>query len=67
MCTERYQLSFGSSMNLLIEWYFKTYDKTSNRESTTMISGASLEKVFWREVVLTATILINLTPTKHLK
>lgn len=32
-----------------------------------MISGAKIEKSFWGEAVLTATYLINLTPTKGLK
>ena len=32
-----------------------------------MIFGASLEKCFWGEAVLTATYLFNLTPTKALR
>ncbi|KAK2574721.1 hypothetical protein KPH14_012989, partial [Odynerus spinipes] len=32
-----------------------------------MVIGAGLEKVFWGEAVLTATFLINISPTKALK
>ncbi|CAK9797987.1 Copia protein, partial [Anthophora quadrimaculata] len=41
--------------------------RTITEKARTMISGASLDKVFWGEAVLTATYLINLTPTKALK
>ncbi|KOC63589.1 Copia protein [Habropoda laboriosa] len=41
--------------------------RTITEKGRTMISGASLNKVFWGEAVLTATYLINLTPTKALK
>ncbi|KOC60085.1 Copia protein [Habropoda laboriosa] len=41
--------------------------RTIIEKARTMISGASLDKVFWEEAVLTATYLINLTPTKALK
>ena len=36
-------------------------------KARTMISGASLDKVFWGKAVLTATYLINLPPSKALK
>ncbi|CAK9821259.1 Copia protein [Anthophora retusa] len=41
--------------------------RTITEKARTMISGAGLNKVFWGEAVLTATFLINLTPTKALK
>ncbi|KOC60033.1 Copia protein [Habropoda laboriosa] len=41
--------------------------RTITEKGRTMISGASLNKVFWGEAVLTATYPINLTPTKALK
>ncbi|CAK9796582.1 Copia protein [Anthophora quadrimaculata] len=41
--------------------------RTITEKARTMISGASLDKVFWGEAVLTATYLINLIPTKALK
>ncbi|CAK9816176.1 Copia protein [Anthophora plagiata] len=41
--------------------------RTITEKARTMISGASLSKMFWGEAVLTATYLINLTPTKALK
>ena len=40
--------------------------RTITEKARAMISGASLEKYFWGEAVLTATYLINLTPTKAL-
>lgn len=40
--------------------------RTITEKARAMISGASLEKYFWGEAILTATYLINLTPTKAL-
>lgn len=40
--------------------------RTITEKARAMISGAKLDKVFWGEAVLTATFLINLTPTKAL-
>lgn len=40
--------------------------RTITEKARTMISGAKLEKVFWGDAVLTATYLINMTPTKSL-
>ena len=40
--------------------------RTITEKARAMISGASLEKHFWGEAILTATYLINLTPTKAL-
>lgn len=41
--------------------------RTITEKARTMINGASLNKVFWGDAVLTATYLINITPTKALK
>lgn len=41
--------------------------QTITEKVRTMISGSSLDKVFWGEAVLTAVYLINRTPTKALK
>ncbi|CAH0564599.1 unnamed protein product [Brassicogethes aeneus] len=41
--------------------------RTITEKARTMINGANLEKVFWGEAVLTATYLINITPTRALK
>lgn len=41
--------------------------RTISEKARAMINGADLEKVFWGEAVLTATYLINLSPTKALK
>lgn len=41
--------------------------RTITEKARTMLSGAGLDKAFWGEAVLTATYLINLTPTKALK
>lgn len=41
--------------------------RTITEKARAMISGAKLNKVFWGEAVLTATHLINLSPTKALK
>lgn len=41
--------------------------RTITERARAMISGAKIEKLFWGEAVLTATYLINLTPTKGLK
>ena len=41
--------------------------RTITEKARAIICGASLQKVFWGEAVLTATYLINLTPTKALK
>lgn len=41
--------------------------RTVTEKARAMINGASLEKAFWGEAVITATFLINLTPTKALK
>lgn len=41
--------------------------RTVTEKGRALISGASLEKVFWGEAVLTATFLTNITPTKALK
>lgn len=41
--------------------------RTMTEKARTMLSGAKLSKVFWGEAVLTATYLINRTPTKALK
>ena len=41
--------------------------RTITEKTRAMISGVSLEKHFWGEAVLTATYVINLTPTGALK
>lgn len=41
--------------------------RTITEKARTMVAEACLEKCFWSEAVLTATFLINLTPTKALK
>lgn len=41
--------------------------RTLTERSRAMISGAKLDKKFWGEAVLTATYLINISPTKALK
>ena len=41
--------------------------RTITEKARAIICGASLQKLFWGEAVLTATYLINLTPTKGLK
>ena len=41
--------------------------RTITEKGRTIVSCASLDKVFWGEAELTATFLINLTPTKALK
>ncbi|KAK2578075.1 hypothetical protein KPH14_012840 [Odynerus spinipes] len=41
--------------------------RTLTEKSRAMVIGAGLEKVFWGEAVLTATFLINISPTKALK
>lgn len=41
--------------------------RTITEKARSMISYAKLHKVFWGEAVLTATYLINLSPTKALK
>lgn len=38
--------------------------RTITEKARSMVIGAKLDKVFWGEAVLTATYLINLTPTK---
>ena len=42
-------------------------NRTITEKARAMIFGANLEKRFWGEAVLTATLLINLTPTKALR
>ena len=42
-------------------------NRTITEKARAMIFGASLDKCFWGEAVLTATYLINLTPTKALR
>lgn len=41
--------------------------RTITDKARTMINGVNLDKVFWGEAVLTATYLINITPTRALK
>lgn len=41
--------------------------RTITERSRAMVSGAKLDKTFWGEAVLTATYLINISPTKALK
>lgn len=41
--------------------------RTISEKARAMISGAKLDQMFWGEAVLTATYLINRTPTKSLK
>ena len=41
--------------------------RTITDKARSMINGANLDKVFWGEAVLTATYLINITPTRALK
>lgn len=41
--------------------------RTITEKARTMINGASLDKSFWGEAVLTATYLINITPTRAIK
>lgn len=41
--------------------------RTITERSRAMISGAKLSKMFWGEAVLTATYLINVSPTRALK
>ena len=41
--------------------------RTITEKARAMISGAKLNKIFWGEAILTATFLINSTPTEALK
>ena len=42
-------------------------NRTITEKGRSLIAGASLDKIFWGEAVLTATYLINRIPTKGLK
>lgn len=42
-------------------------NRTITEKARSMINGAKLDKIFWGEAVLTATYLINISPSKAIK
>lgn len=56
-------VAYTPSLNGLSERMIRTITE----KARVMLSGAKLDLTFWGEAVLTATRLINMTPTKVLK